>query len=122
MDAYGKNREDADRLAVEVSPIGPAVQALVEDSGRWQGTPGRLLAALSERYCGEQAKRRKDWPATPKGMSAALRRLAPSLRKVGVNVAFGGHTKNGTSVTLERTDDGSAVGGEVRDEGDQSWA
>jgi hypothetical protein len=33
-----------------------------------------------------------------------LRRLAPNLRREGIEVVFGRHTKKGTPITLERTE------------------
>ena len=59
-----------------------------------------LLETLGN-HAGEPTNGRKDWPASPRKLSSELKRLAPSLRKSGINVNFGKHTKRGTPVTLE---------------------
>jgi hypothetical protein len=37
---------------------------------------------------GEQIGKAKDWPQNPRAMSGCIRRLAPALRRVGIDVAF----------------------------------
>jgi hypothetical protein len=59
--------------------------------GAWgfAGTVKQLLAELNEfmRSAGRPLPGR--WPQTPHGMSAALRRIVPALRKLGHKVDFG---------------------------------
>lgn len=83
--AYEQNRSSANILALEASPLFPAIQELVEQ-GPWQGTATDLLQTLAEDSMGEYRCRQKDWPKDPRSLSAALRRLAPSLKIVGLDV------------------------------------
>src|SRR5207245_3851726 len=62
-----------------------------------------LLEALEAGHTDERTRKRKDWPATPRGLSGALRRVAPSLRRVGLSVTFGKHTRAGTPVALTQS-------------------
>jgi len=58
---------------------------LVDGARTWSGTATDLLALLSERIS-DETRRRKDWPKSARGLSGALRRIAPNLRAVGVEV------------------------------------
>jgi hypothetical protein len=73
---------------VEADPVADAVRKLATTAGPWQGTAGELLAKLTADL-GEQRPPR-GWPATPRGMAAALTRAAPALRDVGVRVEQAG--------------------------------
>jgi hypothetical protein len=53
----------------------------------WSGTAGELLEALGK-SAGENVIRREEWPANPQALSGALRRLAPDLRSIGIEVTF----------------------------------
>jgi hypothetical protein len=73
---------------VEADPVAEAVRKLATTAGTWQGTAGELLGKLTADL-GEQRPPR-GWPATPRGMAAALTRAAPALRDVGVRVEQAG--------------------------------
>ena len=56
-------------------------------AGPWRGTTTQLLAALHD--MAHAAERHgPDWPSTACKLSNALRRLAPNLRVLGVEVEF----------------------------------
>jgi hypothetical protein len=83
---YAANRAAADEVVLEGSPVAPFIRTLVE-AGTWQGTAGELLEKLNAMAM-DATKRLQTWPATGRTLGGALRRLAPSLRKVGVDVVF----------------------------------
>jgi hypothetical protein len=85
--AYTSNRGTANELAVESSIIGPPILALMGDTETWIGTAKELLETL-ERQVDEKTGKRREWPATPKKLAGELRRLAPNLRRDGINVTF----------------------------------
>lgn len=84
----GGVREEAVCMALEGSPVAEAVRAFMADQDEWSGTASALLSALGE-LVGEDARHGRAWPASPRGMSAALRMVAPALRRVGVEVLVG---------------------------------
>jgi hypothetical protein len=86
MDAYAQNQSSANDLALEASPIAAAIQALVRDS-EFEGTATDLLEALQP-YAGENTGSQRSWPANGRALSNALRRLAPNLRKLGIDISF----------------------------------
>jgi hypothetical protein len=89
MRAYNSNRDDAVEIVLEDDIIAQAVRELLalQDPHEWDGTATELLKKLNER-ADENTKRAKDWPARPNALSGRLRRAAPPLRKVEVNVDF----------------------------------
>jgi len=125
LDAYAVNREQAHELALDGSALASAIRELLPESGgTWQGTSSELLDTLVQRVGRDETDRllkRKAWPASPRGLAGDLRRLAPNLRAVGIEVTFerearrrlitiireGGATTvtTVTTVTRERGDD-----------------
>jgi hypothetical protein len=84
--AYRSAIGDAAQIALEASAVaGPLLDLLAEES-TWEGTAAQLLKRLTT-LAGDKAKTR-GWPAKPHLLSGQLRRLAPSLRRVGVSVTF----------------------------------
>ena len=84
MAAYSGNREEANSLALEASPVAKLVLELPEV---WEGTAGDLLNELEETAT-DGTKRLQSWPKTPRSLSGALKRLAPNLRATGVDIEF----------------------------------
>jgi hypothetical protein len=81
--AYDDNREGANQGALEASPIYEPLVAL----DNFEGTATELLAELASRLP-EGRPIPKGWPASPKALSGALRRIAPALHCVGIEVTF----------------------------------
>jgi hypothetical protein len=69
--------------------------------------PGSFMASYTEN------RRLKTWPQTPRSLSGILKRLAPNLRVVGIDVDLTGHTGRGSSkrrsICLLRTSGESCV-------------
>ncbi|MFQ5803608.1 MAG: bifunctional DNA primase/polymerase [Candidatus Methylomirabilales bacterium] len=93
LKTYAGNREAANDLELEASPVAGLLRELAEEQD-YEGTASELLRMLAERV-DEATKRQKSWPASPRALSNALRRLAPSLRGVGVEAAFHRETGGG---------------------------
>jgi hypothetical protein len=87
MDAYDQNREAAHDMAIESSPIGLTLLQFMADRDRWAGTAGELLVEL-EAVADEKIKKQKTWPASARGLGGKLRRIAPNLRAIYINVVF----------------------------------
>jgi hypothetical protein len=87
--AYIENRAAAVVLALEASLVCRVLLEWTPDlepGKEWTGTATALLEAL-ERRAGDRARKR-EWPTHPAHLSGSLRRLAPALRRVGVEVTF----------------------------------
>jgi hypothetical protein len=112
MAAYSENRSSANETALEASVVGPVVMQFMADRPAWEGTSADLLAAL-EAQAGEKLKSQQDWPKTPRKLSGDLRRVAPNLRRAGLDVKFDRGTGKGRKrlIRLANADGGTAPAG-----------
>ena len=97
---YGANREAAHDLTLEASLVAGPLRAFAETMGAWTGTATDLLDILARR-AGEAISRKREWPKTPTALSGEVRRLAPTLRTIGVEVLFNRGARHRT-ITLQR--------------------
>jgi hypothetical protein len=87
MAAYGQNIAAANEVVIESSQVGDAVRRFMATRARWEGTASELLELLT-RIIPEPLVRERGWPKSARALSGKLRRAAPPLRKVGIDVAF----------------------------------
>lgn len=84
--AMEENRATAVAGVIEADPVAVAVQAIAEERGRWTGTASELLAMINDRTPVER-QRERDWPKDATRLSGRLRRVAPALRRAGMEVS-----------------------------------
>ncbi len=82
--AYRRNQADAVALGLESSTVACTIRSFAERHGRWKGTARELLSRLNQEA--EADRNMPGWPHSPKGLQTILRRLAPSLRSIGIHV------------------------------------
>lgn len=85
--AYTDNRDAAADEVVDADPVAAAIRAEMASRTVWTQTAASLLGALSEQV-GEKQRKEKGWPSSARALSGRLRRAAPALRKVGIEIAF----------------------------------
>jgi hypothetical protein len=68
---------------IEYDPFADAVRNFTQDKHSWTGTAAVLLEHLPA-----PDGQLKSWPRSARGVSGHLRRVAPALRKNGVQIAF----------------------------------
>jgi hypothetical protein len=107
LDACQGVRDAVHDLTLEASLVGPLVRDFAQQHNRWVGTASELLTelvTLAHRWVttqtpqgkqgvtmqvprvGSDVTKQKSWPKNGRALSGALRRLAPTLRAVGVDV------------------------------------
>lgn len=86
LKAYSANRQAAAEAGITDNPLAQAVVAVAQ-RGEYSGIARDLLKDLA-REVDEHTVKSRIWPASPKALANRLRRLAPALRLVGVNVKF----------------------------------
>ncbi len=92
MAAHRANRAGAVELAVESDPVASAVVKLAERVALpWEGSAGELLAELDQEVK-EKVRVSRSWPAAPAQLANRLRRAAPNLRQIGIEIEFGGRS------------------------------
>ncbi|MFT4197684.1 MAG: hypothetical protein QM601_07220 [Pseudoxanthomonas sp.] len=83
MDAYIANQDAGLRLGLDSSPVGHALVAFMSQRSEWCGTATELLDVLGNVEGVD--RRSKQWPRAPRALSAALTRLGPAMRAVGIS-------------------------------------
>src|SRR5262249_20366006 len=85
--AVSAREQEAASVVLGSSVIGLAVVKLLEEDSEWQGTATELLAALAT-LVSASVVRSWRWPSSPEALGGRLRRLAPVLRRKGLEVTF----------------------------------
>jgi hypothetical protein len=98
--SYEANRASANEVAVEASAVSLAVRGMMaQRQEEWTGTATDLLQLLVDQ-AGESATRDKDWPKTANALTNRLKRAAPAIRKVGVEIIFNPRTNSKRTITI----------------------
>jgi hypothetical protein len=85
--AYEANRESANAVALEQSPVGAVLLAFMGDRECWEGTPAGLLNELSDdRLAADDFRKQRGWPKAAHHLSGCLKRISPDLRRVGLSI------------------------------------
>ncbi len=84
MAAYKANHGEANRTAIDSSPIGSSLVHMLDGRGALEGTADALLRQLNQQF--PDAKRDSSWPKTPRAFSNALTRIEPNLAAEGIHV------------------------------------
>lgn len=94
---YKENRRDSLAHSLDSSPAALAVQEMaITMTDPWEGTLKQLKSLLDNNYHQEG----EGWPKSPRGLGETLRRMAPALRELGVEVSFTGHRRDGWHVHI----------------------
>ena len=91
-----ENRTESLRRSLESSPVAMAVQEMLGDRGKFEGTIKQLKVTLDEDF----HQKGEGWPRSPKGLSEALKRAAPALREIGIGIEFLGHQRDGSHISI----------------------
>jgi hypothetical protein len=97
---YKRNQDTAVRMALELDPVAAAVLAFMEQKAEVELGVTVLHSALEQIARKQHTGRLPlDWPSMAHHFSGRLRRVAPMLRRVGIEVEQG-HTRTGSQVRL----------------------
>lgn len=86
--AYESNRREAVEVALESDVVAAAILSLIEEAERFEGTSQQLLDLLAGRES-DTTRRSRSWPKSPRALSSSIKRLAPGLRRAGIEVTQG---------------------------------
>jgi hypothetical protein len=107
-EAYSGNREEAVKVVIEADLVADTVHTMMTTKPEWTGPAGALLSALAE-VAGERTTKSKSWPAGPEALRGRLRRAAPGLRKIGIEIVFPGRSARPRNINIT-----SAIPGRLR--------
>lgn len=82
-DTYRSNLQESMLSALDSSSVGVAVMNFIKKEQHYKGTYANLLEVLHWYQPWSQG-----WPKSPKGLSNALKRLAPALNIAGLRIVF----------------------------------
>jgi hypothetical protein len=101
---------EADVFALELWPVFHHLLGVLGKNNEYRGTVGQLLERLNSNRKDKGRSESRDWPGTPKGLAIELRRYAPSLRRVGVEIEWPGRINTGTKVVIHANFDAGKEG------------
>lgn len=87
FESYAQSQDDGQSVALDSSPIVAPLRLFHEENPDWTGIASQLLAKLAG-YSPDVSHGRSELPRTAKKIAGELRRLAPNLRAVGIDVSF----------------------------------
>jgi len=107
--AFTAHRRAGVETILEHAAIYPALRRLAE-SGPWTGTASELLEVMadSEAPADPKTGRRSlphGWPKGPPVLGGLLRRLAPDLRRVGIEATIGERSRGARQIEIRLTRD-----------------
>ena len=85
MHAYLGNRAEAVEITLDASPLTEPLRQMAMEG--FEGIATELLKRLTD-LVDEKITHSEAWPRSARGLSGDLRRLAPVLRRVGVEIDF----------------------------------
>jgi hypothetical protein len=104
IEAIKKTQEASNTVPLDASPVVPALRHLLATKQQYEGTATDLFQTLT--YLINEQKRPKGWPSNPQVLSSQLRRIAPNLRVVGVEVTWRQETGAGSQKIIAINDTG----------------
>jgi hypothetical protein len=98
---YDAMRGELDEQVLSVWPVAGALMRVLESTPVIEETVGQLYNRLTDEYRKGEERWARDWPQTVKAFATELRRYAPALRRVGVDVQWDKkRKKNGQPVRV----------------------
>jgi hypothetical protein len=124
--AYDANRAEAVETVIESDAVATALRSFMADRTEWVGTASELLGHLTFIVSDAERSRGSTWPTAPNKLSGRLRRQAPFLRHVGIQIDERRKGKAGTRTLHirreERTGHSSSAPSEPSASGDSPLA
>ena len=85
--AYAGNQAASHYLSLDGDPVAEGLHELLKGRESWEGTVSELLRQLGQ-VLPETVRQHRAWPRTAKGLGGRLKRLAPDLRALGIEITY----------------------------------
>jgi Toprim-like len=109
--SYAANITEAVETVLEADQVATALGSFMDTKSRFEGSASELLKALND-VVPESQQKAKGWPKRPANLGKMLRRIAPPLRKIGIDITFEREGKPGArNITIKHqpVKDGKAL-------------
>ena len=93
---YEANRRAAVESMIDADPVASCVREIMAQRKTWIGTAAELFS-FGVGYPGDRLSCRS-WPKNPRALAGRLRRAQPSLRSLGIEIAFSREGKAGKRI------------------------
>lgn len=87
LDLYLDNRAQSTASILETSPLARVLWELIKTDHRWIGS-SRLLFTELTKLAADADKRSPGWPVAENRVKTAIQRIAPALRRVGIDAFY----------------------------------
>lgn len=88
MSAYSDNQQDALGDILDADPVSAALVELVRTQRTMRTYTATSLLGALKKLVGDEIVKGKTWPTSPRALSERLRRVAPTLRSVGIEIEY----------------------------------
>jgi hypothetical protein len=88
MEIYRENRDEAKLSIFESDNVAIALKAFIEGVKKWKGTATQLKRELEQYTQDDELVKSRYWPKAPNKLSERVRRIADSLRSIGIQTEF----------------------------------
>ena len=90
LDAYADNIEQQNEEALTSMPMGEVVNALMQESDEWQGTPSELLSALEQKAASLRLNTAaRTWPKAANAVTRRMNEIRANLEQAGIEIDSG---------------------------------
>jgi hypothetical protein len=99
MAAYGANIAEAVEIVLEGDQVATVLRSYINSNREFTGTATDLLKALNQ-IVPETQQKARSWPKRAANLAKVLRRIAPPLRKVGIEITFEPRDKHQRTIVI----------------------
>jgi hypothetical protein len=100
LTAYDQNCKSAVVSGLEGSSVAIELREMVTPDALFEGTMTELLKALNA-PASDRTRNQQAWPKLPQQLSSQLKRLAPALRSIGLEIEYLPGHKHGRKVCIK---------------------
>ena len=104
MRSYQDNIDNIISATIESSPFAYGVKKFMDNTPEWSGSADRLLEILERDYIDYRVTNSQKWMKTPKKVLEQLRRHAPGLKALGIEITDV-RQSSGVVITIKRMED-----------------
>lgn len=113
LDTYMSQRDRVAEVVLDSDPVAVAIREMLDEGKEeWEGTAGELRKLITPSF---PERVPTGWPRTPHNLGSRLRRLAPAMEQVGIDIEWLPRSGTRRPLRLSRRGCDNATGGDSAD-------